>query len=87
MFDACATPSMTTPRAVTHDPAVAKYGRDELGDAAIAVGKDPAVVPAELLDNRAAVVDGVVAIARPARGRDDARSRRRITICALHEYR
>lgn len=72
VLDTCSALAMTPPRAVADDATVAKCGRDELGDAAIAaVGKDSAMALAELLDERAAVVDRIVAIPGSARGAGD----------------
>jgi hypothetical protein len=71
VFDACTAPSMTTPRGVTHDTVTAKHRRD-LWDASIAsVGRDASVMPTNLLDERATVVDWIVAIPWSTRGRRD----------------
>ena len=73
VLDARSAVAMATPRSIAHDPATAKHRCDELGYAAIAtVGQDAAMLLAERLDRRTAVVDRVVAIAGPTgRGGDD----------------
>ena len=62
-----ASRSMPAPCAIADDVAVAKDRGDELGHAAIAaVREDTAVSLAQCLDERAAVVNRIVAIAWPA---------------------
>lgn len=75
VFDACSAPSMATPRSVAHDAVTTKHGRDELWDPSIAtVGKDASLMPTKPLDERATVVDWIVAIPWSTRGcRDDAK--------------
>ena len=73
VLDAGSAATMATPGSIAHDAAAAKHRCDELGDAAItAIGQDAAMLPAQHLDRRATVMDGIVAVTRPAcRGGDD----------------
>lgn len=73
VLDPRATPAMSPPRVVPHDPVATKHGRDELVDASIAaIGEYAAVQAAQTLDETASVVHRIVAIAGAStRDRDD----------------
>jgi hypothetical protein len=74
VLDACSTSAMETPHAIADDSVLAKHGCDELGDTSIAaVGEDAPVRLAQRLDERAAVVQRIVAISGSSSdGGDDA---------------
>lgn len=72
MLDAGASSSMTRPGAITADETTLKHRRNELRNTAItAIGEDAPVGSAKRLDVGATIVNRIVAIARPARGRGD----------------
>lgn len=81
VLDACSPSSMSSPGTVTYDSIAVKPWCDELGHAAIATIRENAPVAlASRLDDGAAVVDWIVAIARTAcRRRDD------LEVTATHE--
>ena len=66
VLNACAALAVTLPGAVTKDTVAAEDGRHELWNTAIAtVGEHASVEFAQLLDLGAAVVNRVIAVARP----------------------
>ena len=68
MLDPSPPSSMSTPGPVPYDSIATKPRRHELRYSAItSIGEDASVVLAQSHDRRAAVVDGIVAIARTAR--------------------
>lgn len=75
MFDSRSPSAMSSPRTISHDPAIAKDGDHELVDAAIpTVCQDTAMMSAERFDVRASVVHRIVAVAGSTRGsRDDSK--------------
>ena len=74
MFDPCSALAMDAPYPVSYDSALAKARRSELHHPAIAaVSEDSSVGSAERLDDGAAVVHRIVAVAGPARCRSDNR--------------
>jgi hypothetical protein len=89
MFDASSSPTMATPRAISHHAASTKGRGDELGHAAVtAIGEDASMRSTEPFDIVATVVKRIVTIAGATRRhRDDAQVLRRVSTWALHDQR
>ena len=88
VLDARPTSTVATPRGVSNDAATREAWCNELVDASIAaVGENATVVLGQLLDDRAAVVNGVVTVAWSARLGGDHVTERRIRTWALHDHR